>query len=111
MKQQPYDFPETKPIRKKAFFDGDSVPKPLGFSAFSPEWPLSLGRLAPPRHSGRWIGARVASLRCPILRPGGASINRVTSRTKILDERLPKLLSVDKTMAVLDHGFNWPVLR
>ena len=53
MKQQPYDFPETKPIRKKAFFDGDSVPKPLGFSAFSPEWPLSLGRLAPPRHSGR----------------------------------------------------------
>ena len=58
MKQQPYDFPETKPIRKKAFFDGDSVPKPLGFSAFSPEWPLSLGRLAPPRHSGRWIGAR-----------------------------------------------------
>jgi hypothetical protein len=94
MKLQPYDFPEAKPNRMKAFFDGDSVPKPLGFSAFSPEWLLSLRRLAPPRHSGRWIGARVASLRCPILRPGGASINRVTSRTKILEKLLPKLLPV-----------------
>jgi hypothetical protein len=38
MKLQPYDFPEAKPNRMKAFFDGDSVPKPLGFSAFRPEW-------------------------------------------------------------------------
>ena len=29
MKLQPYDFPEAKPNRMKAFFDGDSVPKPL----------------------------------------------------------------------------------
>ena len=94
MNMQANDFPRAKPIRKKAFFDGDSVPKPLGFNAFPPEWLLSLGRLAPPRHSGRWIGARVASLRCPILRPGGASINRVTSRTKILEKPLPKLLPV-----------------
>jgi hypothetical protein len=56
---------------------GDSVPKPLGFTAFPPEWLFSLGRLTPPRHSGRWVGARVASLRSPILRPGEVSINRV----------------------------------
>jgi hypothetical protein len=33
-----------------------------------------LGRLVPPRHSGRWVGAPVASLRCRILRPGKVSI-------------------------------------
>ncbi len=33
------------------------------------------GRLAPPRHSGCWVGAPVASLRCRILRPGEVSIN------------------------------------
>jgi hypothetical protein len=73
MKTQPYDLPN----RKEAFFIGDSVPKPLGFSALPPEWLFSLGRLAPPRHSGRWVGARVASLRSPILRPGKASINHI----------------------------------
>ena len=51
MNLRPYNFPGAKPNRKKAFFDGDSVPKPLGFSAFSPEWLFSLGRLAPPRHA------------------------------------------------------------
>ena len=75
----PYDLPGAKPNRKKAFLLGDAVPKPLGFTAFPPEW-LFLGRLAPPRHSGRWVGARVASLRCPILRPGKVSINRVVPR-------------------------------
>ena len=34
------------------------------------------GGLLPPRHSGRWVGARVASLRSPILRPGVFSIKR-----------------------------------
>ena len=33
-------------------------------------------RLAPPRHSGPWVGAPVASLRCRTLRPGEVSINR-----------------------------------
>jgi len=74
---------------------GDSVPKPLGFTAFPPEWLFSLGRLAPPRHSGRWVGARVASLRSPILRPGEASINRVarqwTTQPKTI---LPKVSPV-----------------
>jgi hypothetical protein len=56
------------------FLLGDAVPKPLGFIAFTPEWQLQ-GRLAPPRHSGRWVGAPVASLRCRIFRPGHASIN------------------------------------
>jgi hypothetical protein len=69
-----YDFSGAKPNRKKAFLVGDAVPKPLGFTALPPEW-LLLGRLPPPRHSGRWVGARVASLRCLILRPGEVSIN------------------------------------
>ena len=69
-----YDFSGAKPNRKKAFLVGDAVPKPLGFTALPPEWFL-LGRLPPPRHSGRWVGARVASLRCLILRPGEVSIN------------------------------------
>ena len=35
-----------------------------------------------PLHSGRWVGAPVASLRCRILRPGKVSIN--ATRHKIL---------------------------
>ena len=67
--------PDYLPNRKGAsLIIGDSVPKPLGFSAFPPEWLFSLGRLAPPRHSGRWVGARVASLRSPILRPGHGEV-------------------------------------
>jgi hypothetical protein len=32
---------------------GDAVPKPLGFTAFPPEWLiLFLGRLMPPHHAG-----------------------------------------------------------
>jgi hypothetical protein len=74
---------------------GDSVPKPLGFTAFPPEWLFSLGRLTPPRHSGRWVGARVASLRSPILRPGEASINRVARQwTAQLKTILPKVSPV-----------------
>jgi len=76
MNRWPYDIPGVNPNRTKAFLVGDAVPKPLGFTAFPPEWLFSLGRLAPPRHSGPWVGARVASLRCPILRPGEVSINR-----------------------------------
>jgi len=33
-------------------------------------------------HSGRWVGAPVASLRCRILRPGEASINRAVLQEK-----------------------------
>jgi hypothetical protein len=76
-------FPQLKPNRQKAFLHGDAVPKPLGFIAFPPEWLFALGRLAPPRHPGRWVGARVASLRCPILRPGEVGINRTRSHEKI----------------------------
>ena len=77
--------------RKRAFLDGDSVPMPLGFTAFPPEWLSSLGRLAPPRHSGRWVGAPVASLRCRILRPGGVTINHATAPQKIqMQKSLPE---------------------
>jgi hypothetical protein len=75
MKNRRRGLPQAKPNRKEAFLVGDAVPKPLGFNALPPEWLVSLGRLAPPRHSGRWVGAPVASLRCRILRPGEVSIN------------------------------------
>jgi len=59
MNLRPYDLPGAKPNRKKAFLLGDAVPKPLGFTAFPPEW-LCLGAAgaAPPfrplgRRSGR----------------------------------------------------------
>ena len=47
---------------------GTLSPNPWDLPRFPPEWQITLGRLAPPCHSGRWVGARVASLRCPILR-------------------------------------------
>ena len=48
------------------------------------------GRPAPPRHSGPWVGALVASLRCRVLRPGVASINsHGPTREKSLLERPP----------------------
>jgi hypothetical protein len=93
MNLRPYDFPGVKPNRKKAFLVGDAVPKPLGFTALPPEW-LLLRRLPPPRHSGRWVGARVASLRCLILRPGELSINRAARQTKTQRKLLQKPLSV-----------------
>ena len=97
MNVRPYDFRGTKPNRKEAFLLGDSVPKPLGFNAFPPEWlgPLGPAGAAPPclralSHSGRWIGARVASLRCPILRPSEVSINQLVCRN---DESIRKTLA------------------
>ena len=66
---------ERRKQGRRLSLDAGLCPKPLGFIAFPPEW-LARGGLSPPRHSGRWIGARVASLRCRILRPGGASIDR-----------------------------------
>ena len=94
MKTLPASAPETQPNRKKAFLLGDSVPKPLGFTALSPEWHFTLGRLAPPRHSGRWVGAQVASLRCPILRPGEVSINPTS---------VPNHNSIEKPLAELSR--------
>jgi hypothetical protein len=56
MNMRPYDLPD----RKGALLIGDSVPKPLGFTAFPPEWLFFFGAAsaAPPfrplgRRSGR----------------------------------------------------------
>jgi hypothetical protein len=74
---------------------GDSVPKPLGFSAFPPEWLFRfLGRQTPPRHSGRWIGARVASLRRPILRPGERQYTSQHPREKARPRNMLQKLSL-----------------
>src|ERR1019366_6639272 len=93
MKIRPYDLREQKPFDKRLFLVGGAVPQPPWVSPFSPqEWFFFWGGLAPPRHSGRWVGARVASLRSPILRPGEVSINRVGRRRKIqLEKLLPKV--------------------
>ncbi len=42
---------------------GDSVPKPLGFTAFPLEWRFSLGGSRRPAIPAARVGARVASLR------------------------------------------------
>jgi len=67
MNPQPSNSTGAKPNRKKAFLVGDAVPKPLGFTAFPPEWLFYLGRLAPPRHSGPWVGCsgRIPALPYP----------------------------------------------
>jgi len=93
MNMRPYGFPGRKPNRKKAFFSWGRCPQTPGiYRVFRQNGCSLLGRLAPPRHSGRWVGARVASLRCPILRPGNVSINRVGRRRKIqLEKLLPKV--------------------
>jgi hypothetical protein len=57
MTNHPHSFGRANSMRKKAFLDRDSVPMPLGFTAFPPEWLVSLGQLAPPRHSSRWVGS------------------------------------------------------
>jgi hypothetical protein len=44
MKLQPYDLPESL---------GTLSPNPWDLPPFPPEWLMSLGWLAPPRHSGR----------------------------------------------------------
>ena len=95
MTNHTHSLGRAKSIRKKALLNGDSVPKPLGFTAFPPEWLVSLGRLAPPRHSGRWVGALVASLRCHTLRPGEVSINRAALIKNIRDQKsLPERLKI-----------------
>jgi hypothetical protein len=81
----------AKTNRKNALFNlGPLSPNP---------WDLSLsrqndslpGRLTPPRHSGRWVGAPVASLRCRILLPGEVSINRAAHGEKIqIKKNLPE---------------------
>jgi hypothetical protein len=66
---------EQNPIGRKALLKM-GTPSPY-------LWDLSLsrqngslqGRLTPPRHSGRWVGAPVASLRSRTFRPGRVSIS------------------------------------
>jgi len=96
MNMRLYDFPGAKPDRKKAFFTWGRCPQTPGiYRVFRQNGCSLLGRLAPPRHSGRWVGARVASLRCPILRPGEASISQVArQRTTQLKKLLPKVSPV-----------------
>jgi hypothetical protein len=56
-------------------------------------------RLAPPRHSGRWVVAPVASLRCRILRPGD-------SQYKLAGPMPPKTVCT----TALSQGINTLVL-
>ncbi len=77
-----FDFPWSKIKSEEGFLTWGRCPQTPGIYRLPARMAVSLGRLAPPRHSGRWVGARVASLRCPILRPGEASINREMRRKK-----------------------------
>ena len=58
-------------------------PRAPGIYRFRARMWLALGRLAPPPHSGRWVGAPVASLRCRTLRPGEPSITNPSARESL----------------------------
>ena len=85
MKVRPLDLREQHQFGKRLFLLGDSVPKPLGFSAFPADIIVHFGAgegdgvrhgvaMTPPRVSATRASARVASLRCPILCPGISNI-------------------------------------
>lgn len=92
MKSAAIQLSWSKTKSEEIFLSWGRCPQTPGIYRFPPEWLFSLGRLAPPRHSGRWVGARVASLRCPILRLGEVSINREMRRKK--KKLLPKVSPV-----------------
>src|SRR5437867_1966488 len=76
--------------RRALLYLGTPSPNPWDLSLSRQNGCLLLGRLAPPRHSGRWVGAPVASLRCRTLRPGEVSINRAARGEKIpIKKNLP----------------------
>jgi hypothetical protein len=68
----------AEPKEEELFLFGGAAPKPLGFTALGPGF-LDLESEASPlsRNPGPRDGAQVASLRCPILRSGGVSLNPV----------------------------------
>jgi hypothetical protein len=82
---------EQNQIGKGLLYLGTPSPNPWDLPPFRQNGGFSSGRLTPPRRSGRWVGARVASLRCLILRPGEASINRQCEERRKL---LPKVSTV-----------------
>jgi len=92
-----HEIPGPKPNRKKASYLGTLSPTP-GIYRLPARMAVLSGRLARPATLAcvtafrRWAGARVASLRCPILRPGEVSTNQVVAPKKIrmeLDSRGP----------------------
>jgi hypothetical protein len=78
------------PAEEKLFLFGGAAPKPLGFTAFGPGLLLALesGTGSLSSNPGIRDGARVASLRCPILRSGEVSLNLLPSAGKNLFEKL-----------------------
>ena len=88
---------------------GTLSPNPWDLSPCARMADWLVGRLrAAPSHSGRWVGAPVASLRCRILRPGEVSIS-------------PAGIAFQKSICLRDlqQGINtlvlvllrWPVLK
>src|SRR5262249_3837157 len=60
------------------------------------------GRRCRPRHSGAWVDARVASLRCPIPRPGDCSLAAERNRTF-------HLLIKPDNLTCYQHQANWVI--
>jgi len=56
-----------KTNRNRAFLRWGRRPRTPGIYRFRARMAPCWGRLAPPRHSGPWVGARVASLRWVII--------------------------------------------
>jgi hypothetical protein len=71
---------------------GTLSPYPWDLSLLRQNGCLACGAAgAAPSHSGRWVGAPVASLRCRIFRPGRLSISRATT----LSEKMIALATID----------------
>ncbi len=87
---------------------GDSVPKPLGFTAFAPEWLNAGAARCRPRHSRTWVGARVASLRCHYPPPRREQYNwRTPPNQKVL--AAPTVGAVQQRQVLA--AAPWPVLK
>jgi hypothetical protein len=83
-------------------------PRAPGIYRFGPEWHQSLeGDREVALPFQRLAGARVASLRCPILRPG---TDQYTSVDFILEKALPLSGGQGINELVL-VSFRWPVLK
>jgi len=70
-----------------------------------------LGRLAPPRHSGPWVGAPVASLRSRTFRPGEVSINRVPGEPFSDQNSLARTTAGAVQQLHVLGAVRWPVLK
>jgi hypothetical protein len=87
MRMPPGRSPSQNRIGRSFLNLGTLSPSPWDLPPYRQNGCSRWGGWRRPAHSGRWVGAPVASLRCRILRPGEVSINRVkrSEKKKLLE--------------------------